>query len=100
MNISVTPHPQQKHQYSVMLVIRTQKGLYYVCLKSAICLPNSNVHHKIPVKTKNRTGECLRQEVCVLPLRLSGDNSKLPLEYKLPQKMVSMCFKLDAHTGF
>ena len=38
---------------------------------------------------KSRTGECFRQEVCVLLLRLYGDHIKLHPEYKLPQKMIS-----------
>ena len=51
-------------------------------------LPKSNFHHKIPVKTKNWTGKCLRQEVCVLLLRLYGDNVKLSPEYKLSEEVV------------
>ena len=51
-------------------------------------LPKSNVHHKIPVKTKNWTGKRLRQEVVVLPLRLYGDNVKLSPECKLSEGVV------------
>ena len=40
-------------------------------------------HHKIPVKTENWTGECLRQEVCMFLLRLYGDHVTLSPEYKL-----------------
>ena len=50
--------------------------------------PKSTVHHKIPVKTKNWTGKCPRQEVCVLLLRLYGDNVKLFPEYELSEEVV------------
>ena len=46
-------------------------------------LLKSNVHNKLPLKMKNWTGECLRQEVCVLLLRLYGDNVKFSPEYEL-----------------